>query len=236
MDNYYDQLLISIKQAIIMQDFLSAQDLIANELKMPYVPLYIEKQLNELKDQLPKSDDHKQRLVGDHETIAMLLNGNNEQQAQAIEYLSELNIRSYLSLIRHYLINSDNEMLKSILVAICIKQQVNEELTIFKEGCQIDFVPATIENPMDTEGYIVTQHLLTVWLINDDPTLLTLTLDILMQLVYLKLPESYVEEETENLAYSILRYVLVAMNDDQRWLNFKEEMIIKEEYLIDINL
>jgi len=236
MDNYYDQLLISIKQAIIMQDFQSAQDLIVNELKMPYVPLYIEKQLNELKDQLPKSDDHQQRLIGDHETIAMLLNGNNEQQAQAIEYLSELNIRSYLQLIRNYLLNSNNEMLKSIVIGICIKQQVNEQLTIIKDGCQIDFIPVTIENPMESEGYVTTQHLLTAWLINDDPTLLTLTLDILMQLVYLKLPESYVDEEAENLAYSILRYVLIAMNDDQRWLNFKEEMIIKEEYLIDINL
>jgi len=236
MDNYYDQLLVSIKQAIMMQDFLSAQDLIANELKMPYVPLYVEKQLNELKDQLPKSDDHKRHLVGDYETISRLMNGNNEQQAQAIEYLSELNIRSYLPLISHYLISSDNEMLKSILVGICIKQQVTEELTIIKDGCKIDFVPVTIENPIESEGYIKTQQLLTVWLINDDPTLLTMTLDVLMQLVYLKLPESYIEEETESLAYSILRYVLIAMNDDQRWLNFKEEMIIKEEYLIDINL
>ncbi len=236
MGNYYDILVENINQALKANDYGLVKQLIDDELNMPYVPLEVEKKLKALKERLPHKDEALKTINVDYEMIALLLKGSVQQQVQAIEYLDDLNIRVYLPLIKDYLINDNLAIIKCYLIAICIRQQINEELAIEKDGLSYQVIPSALQLPEQSDGYSLCQKRLEDMMINDDPSLLNMTLDVLHQLAYLKLPDEYDIDEIEVLTYSILRYVLKAMNNEDRWLKLKEENAIAEEMMMDINL
>ena len=236
MGNYYDILVENINQALRANDYVLVKQLIDDELNMPYVPLEVEKRLKALKESLPLKDEPLKTINVDYDMIALLLKGSVQQQVQAIEYLDDLNIRVYLPLIKDYLIKDNLAIIKCYLIAICIRQQINDELAIEKDGLNYQIIPSALQLPEQSDGYVLCQKKLEDMMINDDPSLLNMTLDVLHQLAYLKLPDEYDIDEIEILTYSILRYVLKAMNDEDRWLKLKEECQINENMMIDINL
>ncbi|MDD2592311.1 MAG: DUF3196 family protein [Erysipelotrichaceae bacterium] len=237
MDNYYQDLLTKINNALINENYTECRQMIDEELRMPYVPLAIEDKLKMIRSQLPIDENITKKSISDFDQIGKLLKGSVAQQVQAIEYLNDLNIRQYLSLVKDYLADtSNNEIIKSYLLMILIKQQLTEEIVINKNGFVYTIIPASLEIPEQSEGYRDASLRLNDLLASEDPSLLNLALDVLYQMIYLKLPESYEVDEVENLVFSIIRYVLVAMNDRQRWNNMMEDHHIDDKRLMDINL
>ncbi|MDD3924439.1 MAG: DUF3196 family protein [Erysipelotrichaceae bacterium] len=237
MDNYYQDLLTKINNALINENYTECRQMIDEELRMPYVPLAIEDKLKMIRSQLPIDENITKKSISDFDQIGKLLKGSVAQQVQAIEYLNDLNIRQYLSLVKDYLADtSNNEIIKSYLLMILIKQQLTEEIVINKNGFVYTIIPASLEIPEQSEGYRDASLRLNDLLASEDPSLLNLALDVLYQMIYLKLPESYEVDEVEDLVFSIIRYVLVAMNDRQRWNNMMEDHHIDDKRLMDINL
>lgn len=234
MENYYELLINKIKTALNGNDYQTVRNIIKEELSMPYVPLAIEQKLNDILSQLPPIEDNVTKIEQDSERLRVLLVGNVQKQIQAMEYLAQLNIRNYIDIVKEYLLNDNLPIIKSYLIAICIQQQLNEEITVEKEGYQYQIIPSSLLMPETSDGYILCNERLIALLSDNDPSLLNMSLDVLHQLAYLKLPETYDEDETEILTYSILRYVLKVMNDLNRWEDIKLENRINEEILMDI--
>ncbi|MEA5026525.1 hypothetical protein SDC9_99363 [bioreactor metagenome] len=235
MANYYEQLISRIYEAIQAQNFQMAANLIDEELRMPYIPQAVEKQLNDIKDNLPKPEKIL-KVISDPDDLAALLNGTSEQQVLAVDYLGSLNLRSYMDLVQSYLLTEHPMIIKCFLISTLIKQQIANELEIIKDGIAYRFIPAMLEEPTATEGYQKAEAILTAWLGNDDPTLLNMCLDVLYQTAFLKLPEAYEYDEGDTLANSVIWYVLRAMQDESRWQQFAAQHEIRENYLMDINL
>ncbi len=234
MENYYELLINKIKMALNENDYQTVRSIIKEELSMPYVPLAIEQKLNDILSQLPPIEDNITKIEQDSERLKMLLESNVQKQIQAMEYLAQLNIRNYIDIVKEYLLNDNLPIIKCYLIAICIQQQLNEEITVEKDGYQYQIIPSSLLMPETSDGYILCNERLTALLSDNDPSLLNMSLDVLHQLAYLKLPETYDEDETEILTNSILRYVLKAMNDPDRWEDIKLENKINEEILMDI--
>lgn len=202
--NYYDECFQKIEQLIQDEKYQEAIRLISEELSMPYVPMDVENKLREYLVQCPKPSAH--RDLSDEE-IEEWLFLDETHQLLAVQSLSKRNIRSFMDLVKDVFMNTTSDLVRIALLEQCILQQVQDECQMRVHGLDFTFIPAYLELPHESDGVIKAGEYLEEWLINENPSLLDICHQSLIKEAYLRLPLSVDEDESLELAVSILRYI-----------------------------
>ncbi|MBR2669088.1 MAG: DUF3196 family protein, partial [Solobacterium sp.] len=104
MNTYYEEILTEIRQMLKDQQAEEAYMMIMRELKMPYIPEEVEKELKELyREAIWQKAEKKDVGEPDLEGLLRRLKGKPQSQLAAAGMLAERNLRACLPQIRDYL-------------------------------------------------------------------------------------------------------------------------------------
>ena len=233
-NNYYEELIQKISDAIKRQDYTTASALIAEEYRMPYIPLDVEKKLDEFSHMIPVNYSDSLVKSFDYEQIEDFLKGDEAMQITALSYLKDCNIRPYLPLLQEYLNSNTSRFLKGICIMLLQEQNVDKTFMMETEERRYEFMPATVTPPEDSDGFERACSYLRDTLERDNPSGAKIAFELLLNECYKKLPESFEEEEGVYLAQSVMRATLLALNSESEWREYVKDLGISEEYLWNI--
>ena len=235
--NFYESVINEIQEHIEAGDFDKAEQLVTVELAMPYIPSAVETQLHELKQEVQARRPLivKQQQYSEEEILAML-HDTNEKQLYMIEYLAHVNIRDYLPLVHQFFQNAHSHLAENLMIDTLIRQGIQEEFVLKREGLELEIIPALLEIPAETEGFQQAYECLTEWFETENPSFLMMAVELLLFQVYWKLPDAFSSDEAELLAESIA----IRLFDELQDLEGKEQFIksrnISENKLFVIEL
>lgn len=205
---YYDELVKNIQDLIIEEDFDEAKRLIKNELKMPYVPREIEERLKDFLAMCPNESHFRQ--LSDEE-LSEYLNGNPEQQLRAVQELDGKNLRDYIDICNKYLSGDGFINAKVLLIESLVRQEISDEITYVNDGSEYKFIPRYIMLPEESYGFKIALKILFDKFMKD-PSMFEMSKTLLYKDCLLALPISFIDEEGEELANRIYKFVVDAFN------------------------
>ena len=216
--NYYTECIEKIQSLIEQQDYKEAEHLLKEELSMPYIPAFAEKQFVELERQLHGLMS-KQSFSGvlPNEIETALLSDDPQVQLMAVHSLAQYSCRSYLDVIQAFFDCKPDPKIQALMIDILIEQQINEEFEVEVDGMNLSFIPLYQERPHETDGYLETLRLINEWFENENPALCAMCQQILIQECFLMLPMAYDELEALSLALSIVEHVSHSLDDGQSY-------------------
>lgn len=181
--NYYDELIdkiLSLKDS----DKARAMSLIENELNAPYVPKDIYNKLIDIKKSIyiEKEDVSISPL-----TLLSYLYENDEKQMFAAYHLDEVNLREYIEQISEYLKSDGLLEAKISIIISLIKQEVNKELVINKNGYEYSFNPINLTLIENNKLFIEVSNLLNNYYMKS-PDKLALSKELLYKEIYYLMP------------------------------------------------
>lgn len=205
--SYYVEFIEKVNE-IKKEDPLQAYYLVKEELAMPYIEKSIEIQLQalleELKVYLPKPQytiNVEEDLMDEHKVM------------NAIEYLRQVNIRSYIDVIEKFLKSDKDALLKGMLIMVLIEQQYYEEIHMQKDDLEIQFHPNQLELPFENEVIIQMHHEIEQTL-QKHPQLMENCIDYLYEKAIAHLPFSYEESEKSMILKEIYYDILTIFNEN----------------------
>ena len=227
-NNYYEDILEKIKSTIEKGDIERALFYLDEELSMPYIPLEIEEKFLELQKECKASKSKESIKLSEEEIYANLNEkASPVKQLTTANYLNNLNIRDYLELVNDFLIGNGEVMAKLLLVNTLMEQDITEELTINKDGLEIDFTPRYIEPIEISDGYEAAMNFFEENL-KQNPSVLEMARESLGNECFMYLPLSYDSEEGIILAKEIICDIYDALGD----LESKE--VFMKEHLTEL--
>ena len=228
--NYYDEVLDTLKELYEKKEYLKAQSIIEEELSMPYIPLDFEKELNNIAKDIKASVKSKD-IILDDEMLEEYLSGDDYRQILAVNYLDSMNLRNYLPLINKYLIGNGNRECKCLLISSLIDQEINEEITVNKDGLEISFIPKYAEPIEMTDGYNSALNFIKEVFENENPVFFNMCKELLIKECFYNLPLAYDEEEGIILGKSVIVYLYECLDDQNGLRSFKERYISDDEMM-----
>lgn len=212
--NYYEECIAKISAFLQEGKLQEAESLLKEELSMPYIPAFAEKQFVELERQLHGLLS-KPGFNGvlPSEIEESLLSEDPQRQLLAVHTLAQYSCRSYIEVIQAFFDLKPDPKIQALMIDILIEQQINEEFDIEHEGMQLTFIPLYQERPHETDGYLKSVELLNEWFENENPTLCAMCQQVLIQECFLMLPMAFDEEEALSLVLSIVEYVSNSLDD-----------------------
>ena len=232
MADYYSQFWLKIEQLMSEDKTDEVLRLVNEELSMPYIPMADEDRLRDLAKSLKK--DKVKRTPSLEELVESIKKSNLESLA-ALDQLRKSNLRLLGGAIQDMFDASLHPLIATLLIQICIEQQLTETFTWHKDGQRLEFIPMYLPLPWESDGYISALQILRDWLENDNPSLLKMCVDVLDGEVTLALPMSFSEEEGMILAASVLKFVYMALNDVNEWRKAVIKFKIEEPQLFEIS-
>ena len=136
--NYYEDILLKIKDNIKKNEYTRANKLILDELNMPYIPLKYNKMFEELKDQVRDLLNHskeykkKERTNFDKTTIFEIINKYDDVLTPiALIQMQDLNLRDCIEQIKEIFINKEiKNPVKILILEYMNNQQINIQVNI----------------------------------------------------------------------------------------------------------
>jgi hypothetical protein len=232
MADYYAQFWLRIEQLMKEDKTDEVLKLVNEELSMPYIPMADEDRLRQLAKSLQK--EHIKRPLTLDELV-MSIKRNDYGSLAALDQLRKSNLRLLSFEIQGMLDSSLHPLISSLLIQICIEQQLTDTFVISRDGQRMEFIPMYLPLPWESDGYISALQILRDWLENDNPSLLKMCTDVLDGEATLALPMSFSEEEGAILAGSVLKYVYMALNDVNEWRKAVIKFKIEEPQLFEIS-
>lgn len=235
MKGIYQEIIQEIQSLIASKNEKQARSRILEELSMPYIPQEVEAKLNELLDEVGIPESGKVQL-SDEQLEEWLLGNDAKRQIAAVTQLQNANLRNYTALIQQMFDTHHDLTLESLLISMMIEQQINESFHLEREGFDIEFVPAVLEYPLESDGVHKAIDLLRDWYENDNPSFLNLCLDILAKECYLMLPMTLDEEDSLDLCLAIIHYVYRANGAEDEFYCFIAEKELAQTYSYELLL
>lgn len=232
MADYYSQFWLKIEQLMSEDKTDEVLRLVNEELSMPYIPMADEDRLRDLAKSLKK--EQVKRIPSLEELVESIKKSNLESLA-ALDQLRKSNLRLLGGAIQDMFDSSLHPLIATLLIQICIEQQLTETFVWQKDGQRMEFIPMYLPLPWESDGYIAATQFLREWLENDNPSLLKMCVDVLDGEVTLALPLSFSEEEGMILAASVLKFVYMALNDVNEWRKAVIKFKIEEPQLFEIS-
>lgn len=232
MADYYSQFWLKIDELMKEEKTDEVLKLVNEELSMPYIPMADEDRLRELAKSLRK--EQVRRTPSLDEMVTSIKKSDLGSLA-ALDQLRKSNLRLLGSEIQGMFDASLHPLISSLLIQICIEQQLTETFILTKDGQRMEFIPMYLPLPWESDGYVAAHHLLKDWLENDNPSLLKMCVDVLDGEATLALPMSFSEEEGAILAGSVLKFVYMALNDVNEWRKAVIKFKIEEPQLFEIS-
>ena len=213
-NNYYDECITNIKKLMNDGELDEAKKLLEEELSMPYIPSFAESRFLELKRELHAMNSKEiNSMMSASQIEDALLSQDSAVQLRAIKALQDYSCRSFIEVIQRFFDTVPDAKLQALMIDILIEQQIRDEFEITYEGMQMSFIPLYQERPHETDGFVSAQKILHCWFENDNPALLQMCEQLLIQECFLMLPLSYEEEEGLSLAVSIAEYVSNSLDE-----------------------
>lgn len=222
MNPFYQSVFEDIQSLVRAGRIQQAQTLIEQELSVPYIPAEIEEQLRQMKQDLqiqvpPVLPDRMQNLD-------RLISGPLAAREKAVTLLCRANLRDWHDAVQKLL--KDPELLdefKGELVRELIRQRVDEDYVMDKDGLEIEFNPA-LRTPDSQDPVIVqTRRLFEDWLNTGFVLSEDFAGQLLEQEILETLPFDFSGTDPVSLAASIVRLVYLSMKDEAGWKKFEQE-------------
>lgn len=218
MENYYDEILDDIENAVRDGNYEEAMFMIRKELQMPYIPADVEQKLQKFRRDLLylMSDRRKSREVPT-EVLLKRLQEDPQSQLSAAAGLCSRNLRECIEEISEYLASDPCTEAAALLVEALHNQEIGDEFTWVKDGVEYSFWPDAVIPPAESEGLREALDDLKAWLENDHPDLYEMCRRTAIHDAYVFLPLSYEKEEGRELALQVLENVSSMMDDGRTY-------------------
>ncbi len=220
-NNYYDEILAQIRQAVREEDYQEAARLLEQELSMPYIPSGTLKELEQLADEVrPHLVREKAATLLKPGEVLDYLTKDTESAFAALDTLRNGNIRNYLEAIQVYLMmEKGDNLLKALLLELCVLQQVTVPLKIVRNGEEREYVPSELQPVMKDEMIPATVGYLKEMLENDNPSFLEQCVQVLVQYAYSIYPDKS-PLTARQLSLAIVKYVYNAYGEPEEFEAF----------------
>lgn len=217
--DYYEILGLYLLSLMELHEYDEALRLLNEELAMPYVESNYLEVMNSLYDEivarkqiyLVENDMYQDALT--EESIKDILAHEHDFDIvlNVIMRLDDFNIRNLMDNIKTFLADEKrNDILKSFILELLIKQQINEDIPVKKNGYEYQFRPIASEMVKQNHHYLQTNQKLSDHL-DKNPSLLSMCLDVLDLVAYSIYPETIAEAEV-NLYAGAIEYYVTSLN------------------------
>ncbi len=206
-----------------------ALPLIESELAQPYLPPGFLQVYQQYKQEIKASIRNETNTLDAKTCFEMLMHDDNSWMA--LSQLSEFALMKHIDAIQQVFTFSNNPFSVGLLIQLCVEQQLSATFTMNKDGQRIEFIPMYVQSIEDSEGYKSIEKKIKDIFENDNPSIMNMALQLLMQESIMLLPLSLEEDDTNPVGFAIIKAVLDAMGDEDAWKLIQEKYDIKEEGL-----
>ncbi len=120
----------------------------------PYISMEVEDFLNELKEKMLKAYETKDKKFDEAKLKPYLLSKTEGKIIRALNYLSTVNIRMHLDLVRAFLLKEDIPYkFKTLALFILVEQKVDGVFEIYKKDGKFSINPINLKLPFDSDLY-----------------------------------------------------------------------------------
>lgn len=245
-ETYYDVVAMYLTSLKELEEYEEAIDLLIEELSMPYIPYQYESLFNAAYDEilLAKQEANytleAKNQIFSIEEIAVLLDKedcNEDLLYMALDQLQQLNVRLIVPALQRFLLNPQkHSFAKSLIMEIMIEQQIDEEMTVYKNGVTYDFNPCYLPLVLEQSSYEGIYRLLERELEDDNPALLALCQEYLEFVLYSYFPKEIYEDEYSLYAASIQYYLSILQSIDISMEDIEIAYNVDEEQIQDMLL
>ncbi len=163
----------------------------------PYISMEVEDFLNELKEKFVKEYNKKDKKFNEEDVKPYLLSKNESKILRALNYLSKANIRSYLPLVKEFLLLEDIAYkYKTLVLFILVEQKVDEVINIYRAGEILKINPINLKLPFEEDVYLEAKDYFDK---TCDPSLFDVSLEVLNTVHIRTFPNSILEEYNPEL-------------------------------------
>lgn len=227
--DYYEIIGLYLLSLMELHEYDEALSILNEELAMPYVESNYLQVMNNLYDEIVA---RKQIYLIENGIYKDALSEQSIQEVLAHEHdfdvvldvimrLDDFNIRNLMGSIKTFLSNEKrNDILKSFILELLIKQQINEDVLVKKNGYEYQFRPLASDMVKQNHHYLQTSQKLSNHL-DKNPSLLNMCLDVLDIVSYSIYPETIAEHEVDLYAGAI-EYYVSSVNYEQIKEDFME--------------
>ncbi len=231
-ENYYQKIILEIRDDLMRGDIDLATEKLEEELRMPYIPqAYLDELMKLNKDvrSMKKESKRPTRIEDPEELIKMLK--TDAGQFAVVASLGVLNLRNYEEVLKKAFATIQDRALLSVLVELCARQQLRTEFTFSVDHVTYTFIPAALELPEESEGVDACLKQADDWLENDNPSMLMLAKESILRLALLRLPEGIDVDETVLLTLAIVKNLFLNLASVQEWHEFCEKNTINQDMI-----
>lgn len=215
MEGYYKEVLEEIRDLINDGSYEEAAFLVKKEMKMPYIPQDVEKELRifqkEIRYEASLRKQHGE--IPFDELLYGLLHGREKKQLFYAEALSKHNLRSCIDELQEYLEKDPFEEAAALLIEAIAEQEIDEEFVYNKGGVEYTFfgdeVTPVIKNAAFLECYRKLEDVLC-----KNPSLCNLARSILVHDAMMQLPISIDEMEVDSIVKQVALTACKYMDDE----------------------
>ncbi|MEG0284241.1 MAG: hypothetical protein RR543_05240 [Erysipelotrichales bacterium] len=234
-EDYFEILGFYVLSLIETKRFDTALNILNEELSMPYIEMDYQEIINSLYDDVVAQKQIYLIEEGVYETnlkeedVAKILESEEDytELLNTIMKLDDFNIRKLLSSIAIFLKNDNSPILKTFILEVLIRQQINEDFEVIKNNDLIMFTPVASDLVISDLNYIKTVQLLEDHLAKQ-PSYLSMALDVLMSYAYILYPH-LIEEEQINLVAATIEYYILSLNYEDIDGEFEEYYHVSED-------
>ena len=240
MVDFEKEVLSKIELLFRAEKYVEALDTINAELRVPYVEkefkIILEQKKEQLETILMLNQAETPKPLSDEEVQEYLFENKNYQEV-AITFLSKSNIRHYLDLVQKYLLwDKKNKLVTSLLISICIEQQILNELKMIKDDLDVSFTPHYLEMPEDGDGVQLAIEYFERWFGNKEVSLVYMCTEVLKMESLLMLPFAIDPDESLFVSLAIVCYVLRAWGREDEFLELLHEESVAIENLPSLEI
>lgn len=228
-ENYYDSILRQLRADILAGKYESAESILEEELRMPYIPAAPKKEMEALMREVRawrKQNRRKARIDDVGELLEML--DNEAGHIAVVSALDGLNLREFDEVLKKAFSVITDRGLLSVLVELCARQQLHNEYSFTFDHVTYTFIPAALELPEESEGVDACLKQAQDWLGNDDPSMLVLAQEAILRIALLRLPEGIDIDEALPLTLGVVKNLFYQISGVQEWHAFCEKNTIDE--------
>ena len=211
MNLYYQSFVQEIQELIDNSKYQQVNDMIDQELAVPYVPQDVLDFLHEKKEEVAPHIEQSGNRHND-EDLAKWVHGTQVQQVKACSMLTTMNLRLYEEEVQALL---DSDILfmefKGELIEALMEQKIDTPYRIEKSGLEITFVPSAILPSTEDKTIVQTKKLFDTWFSSFNPAMYNFCVRLLEQEVLETRPFDFQGLESTALAKAIVRLVSEAM-------------------------
>ncbi len=207
--NHYEYVYYQVVVLKGLNRFDEALDILVEELKMPYIPMVYEDGFNQLYDELvqlkgAQINKTAKKLTSETLESALFKGDNFENLVQVLYQLKDHNVRTFIDIIKRFLIEKDRDpVIKTLLIEILNDQEYDKEIELNKDGEISVLVPSETTLVIDYEEIGTVQALIYDELFKE-PSLIASANQLLDYFLYHTFPKRLDEKGCLELFCSII--------------------------------